>query len=182
MRANERTDERVAQYFSLYSWLLSTIVFLPFFSLFFSLCLLCHSFLFTALSGSCLFFSCFFFFQRFLGSFNSRSFTLLPPWLHCPFSFLECFSLWTTFLLSPPFFHHPFKFLVRLGPLFILFSFLPFVVPSGVFFLFAIRSFFFSLLSFPLVTFPFLPFVIPGFFPSSFSSFLLSSLSSLSSF
>ena len=26
MRANERTDERVAQYFSLYSWLLSTIV------------------------------------------------------------------------------------------------------------------------------------------------------------
>ena len=30
MRANERTDERVAQYFSLYSWLLSTIVPLPF--------------------------------------------------------------------------------------------------------------------------------------------------------
>ena len=26
MRANERTDERVAQYYSLYSWLLSTIV------------------------------------------------------------------------------------------------------------------------------------------------------------
>ena len=26
MRANERTDERVTQYFSLYSWLLSTIV------------------------------------------------------------------------------------------------------------------------------------------------------------
>ena len=26
MRANERTDERVAQYFSLYSWLFSTIV------------------------------------------------------------------------------------------------------------------------------------------------------------
>ena len=26
MRANERADERVAQYFSLYSWLLSTIV------------------------------------------------------------------------------------------------------------------------------------------------------------
>ena len=25
-RANEQTDERVAQYFSLYSWLLSTIV------------------------------------------------------------------------------------------------------------------------------------------------------------
>ena len=26
MRANERTDERVAHYYSLYSWLLSTIV------------------------------------------------------------------------------------------------------------------------------------------------------------
>ena len=26
MRANERTDERVAQYYSLYSWLISTIV------------------------------------------------------------------------------------------------------------------------------------------------------------
>ena len=32
MRANERMDERVAQYFSLYSWLLSTIV-LPTFPL-----------------------------------------------------------------------------------------------------------------------------------------------------
>ena len=28
MRANEQTDERVAQYYSLYSWLFSTIVYL----------------------------------------------------------------------------------------------------------------------------------------------------------
>ena len=29
MRANEQTDERVTQYYSLYSWLLSTIVLSP---------------------------------------------------------------------------------------------------------------------------------------------------------